>query len=96
MDSFYPYYLCEHVQPATKLFHFIATFNAHSLLGRSLVGEWQWAGIGLAFLQVGWECVYGDKTSNLVIIYIKLVSSHWAKLLRKVFYQMKVFLGALM
>merc|ERR1712106_1188188 len=51
MDSFYPYYLCEHVQPATKLFHFIATFNALSLLGRSLVGEWQCAGIGLAFLQ---------------------------------------------
>ena len=58
MDSFYPYYLCEHVQPATKLFHFIATFNGLSLLGRSLVGEWQWAGIGLAFLQVGYIWIW--------------------------------------
>merc|ERR1711915_572131 len=50
--TFYPYYLCEHVQPSTKLFHFVATFNGLSLLGRSVVGRWQWSGIGLAFLQV--------------------------------------------
>merc|ERR1711915_990565 len=43
--------LCEHVQPSTKLFHFVATFNGLSLLGRSVVGRWQWSGIGLAFLQ---------------------------------------------
>lgn len=25
--DFYAYYLCEHTQPTTKLFHFVATFN---------------------------------------------------------------------
>jgi hypothetical protein len=31
-DEFYPYYLCEHEQPRTKLFHFLATFNELALL----------------------------------------------------------------
>ena len=52
MAAFYPYYLCEHVNPTTKLIHFIATFNALSLMGRSIIGEWQWAGLGLALVQV--------------------------------------------
>ena len=52
MAAFYPYYLCEHVDPTTKLIHFIATFNALSLMGRSIIGEWQWAGLGLALVQV--------------------------------------------
>ena len=26
--AFYPYYLCEHTNPKTKLFHFVATINA--------------------------------------------------------------------
>ena len=26
--DFYPYYLCEHTLPMTKLFHFLGTFNA--------------------------------------------------------------------
>ena len=26
--AFYPYYLCEHTNPKTKLFHFLATVNA--------------------------------------------------------------------
>ena len=52
MAAFYPYYLCEHVHPTTKLIHFIATFNALSLMGRSIIGEWQWAGLGLALVQV--------------------------------------------
>jgi hypothetical protein len=30
--EFYPYYLCEHQQPRTKLFHFLATFNELTLL----------------------------------------------------------------
>eukprot|EP00092_Neocalanus_flemingeri_P007243 GFUD01007823.1.p1 GENE.GFUD01007823.1~~GFUD01007823.1.p1 ORF type:complete len:152 (+),score=20.83 GFUD01007823.1:135-590(+) len=51
MTSFYPYYLCEHVHPRTKLFHFIATFNGLSLMGRSILGQWQWSGLGLALLQ---------------------------------------------
>lgn len=28
LDQFYSYYLCEHSLPITKLFHFMATFNA--------------------------------------------------------------------
>eukprot|EP00090_Calanus_glacialis_P004069 TRINITY_DN13017_c0_g1_i1.p1 TRINITY_DN13017_c0_g1~~TRINITY_DN13017_c0_g1_i1.p1 ORF type:complete len:152 (-),score=37.01 TRINITY_DN13017_c0_g1_i1:27-482(-) len=51
MAAFYPYYLCEHVNPTTKLIHFIATFNALSLMGKSIIGEWQWAGLGLALVQ---------------------------------------------
>ena len=27
-SEFYPFYLCEHSLPVTKLFHFVATFNA--------------------------------------------------------------------
>jgi hypothetical protein len=30
--DFYPFYLCEHSQPKTKLFHFMATFNASVFL----------------------------------------------------------------
>jgi hypothetical protein len=30
--EFYPFYLCEHSLPVTKLFHFIATFNASIFL----------------------------------------------------------------
>ena len=52
LESFYPYYLCEHTKPVTKLFHFIATFNALSLLGKSMVGPWQWTNIALGLLQV--------------------------------------------
>jgi len=36
-DEFYPYYLCEHVQPRTKLFHFLATFNELALLTHMLL-----------------------------------------------------------
>lgn len=28
LRDFYPYYLCEHSNPLTKLFHFVGTFNA--------------------------------------------------------------------
>ena len=52
LESFYPYYLCEHTQPVTKLFHFIATFNALCLLGTSILGPWQWTNIALGLLQV--------------------------------------------
>merc|ERR1712241_1201382 len=51
LESFYPYYLCEHTLPTTKLFHFIATFNALSLLGKSIVGPWQWSNIALGLFQ---------------------------------------------
>ena len=30
--DFYPFYLCEHVLPTTKLFHFVATFNVSVFL----------------------------------------------------------------
>merc|ERR1712110_1288812 len=50
-ESFYPYYLCEHTKPVTKLFHFIATFNALCLLGISILGPWQWTNIALGLIQ---------------------------------------------
>jgi len=31
-SEFYPFYLCEHSLPTTKLFHFVATFNIFVLL----------------------------------------------------------------
>ena len=31
-SEFYPFYLCEHSLPTTKLFHFVATFNIMVLL----------------------------------------------------------------
>ena len=30
--EFYPFYLCEHTKPTTKLFHFLGTFNALATL----------------------------------------------------------------
>ena len=51
LDAFYPYYLCEHRKPATKLVHVVATFNALSLLGRSAAGPWRWSDLALGLLQ---------------------------------------------
>ena len=51
MDAFYPYYLCEHTKPATKLFHFTATLNALALVGRTVSGG-GYTNLGLALLQV--------------------------------------------
>jgi len=31
-SSFYPYYVCEHLNPRTKLFHFVASFNVIALV----------------------------------------------------------------
>jgi len=49
--SFYPYYLCEHVKPRTKLFHFIATFNATAILGKLIFGRTEWAWLAAGLLQ---------------------------------------------
>merc|ERR1712126_231740 len=51
LDAFYPYYLCEHTKPSTKLIHVVATFNALSLWGKSAYGPWKWSYIGLGLLQ---------------------------------------------
>ena len=51
-EDFYPYYLCEHTKPTTKLIHVIATFNALSLWGKSAAGPWRWSLLGLGLLQV--------------------------------------------
>ena len=55
MEEFYPYYLCEHTKPTTKLIHFVATFNALSFLLKSTVGPWKWSNIALGLTQVGLE-----------------------------------------
>ena len=52
LEAFYPYYLCEHTKPSTKLIHVVATFNALSLWGKSAYGPWKWSYIGLGLLQV--------------------------------------------
>ena len=52
LEDFYPYYLCEHTKPTTKLIHVVATFNALSLWGKSAAGPWSWSLIGLGLLQV--------------------------------------------
>ena len=51
-EDFYPYYLCEHTKPTTKLIHVVATFNALSLLGKSAAGPWRWSLLGLGLVQV--------------------------------------------
>ena len=51
LDAFYPYYLCEHTKPATKLFHFTATLNALALVGRTVSGG-GYTNLGLALLRV--------------------------------------------
>ena len=35
-SDFYPFYLCEHSAPTTKLFHFVATFNVTIFLWQLL------------------------------------------------------------
>ena len=52
LEDFYPYYLCEHTKPTTKLIHVVATFNALSMLGKSAAGPWRWSLLGLGLLQV--------------------------------------------
>jgi len=39
--SFYPYYLCEHRKPATKLFHFVATTNYLALITYQIANGFQ-------------------------------------------------------
>merc|ERR1712133_292581 len=56
LDAFYPYYLCEHTKPSTKLIHVVATFNALSLWGKSawtleVVLHWPWSFTGI------WSCL---------------------------------------
>ena len=41
-NGFYPFYLCEHQLPATKLFHFIGTFNVLFLLASMQVNGWSY------------------------------------------------------
>ncbi len=36
LEEFYPFYLCEHKLPLTKLFHFLATFNAAVFLSSAI------------------------------------------------------------
>ncbi|XP_023333654.1 uncharacterized protein LOC111705371 [Eurytemora carolleeae] len=60
--SFYPYYVCEHQQPRTKLFHFIASLNVLCLLANMttsgfnittpILGLFQ--GYGLAWISHFW------------------------------------------
>lgn len=41
-EQFYPFYLCEHTLQKTKLFHFVATFNAIVILAILFGRKWQW------------------------------------------------------
>ena len=42
-DKFYPFYLCEHTNPITKLFHFIGTFNMCMILLKIFGGSGSWS-----------------------------------------------------
>ena len=57
-DKFYTFYLCEHTNPITKLFHFIGTFNMCMILLKIVTGGDTWTG-KLKMLMFGMVQGYG-------------------------------------
>ena len=50
-EKFYPFYLCEHTEGVTKLFHFVATVNVLAILAVLLMRKWQPKLFAFGFIQ---------------------------------------------
>ena len=50
-EKFYPFYLCEHTEGVTKLFHFVATVNVLAILVVLLMRKWQPKLFAFGFIQ---------------------------------------------
>ena len=50
-EKFYPFYLCEHTEGITKLFHFVATINVLAILAVLLMRKWQPKLFAFGFIQ---------------------------------------------